>query len=193
MYYSKCGINILLYCSRARKESTKNDGIKQAQPVYINKNKRKVGTKMEKLGRIRGGILALLIIVALIAVIGGTYARYQSTGTANAVVNIAKWSVKLNGEDISTASAVVEPALVYANNEFVADNKIAPGRTATFAIEFDPTDSEVAIDYTYVVDTSAIATALLGETGTNEADNVKYCFTPNSKERQAFFSRLCHF
>ena len=40
--------------------------------------------------------------------------------------------------------------------QYVKDGTIAPGRKATFDIVIDPTDSEVAIDYTLKIDTSAI-------------------------------------
>lgn len=89
-----------------------------------------------------------LVVFAIIAVIGGTYSRYSSTGNANATVKVAKWAVKLNGTNISSATGTVTPTLTYAENSNVAANKLAPGRSATFDIELDPTGSEVAIDYT---------------------------------------------
>ena len=89
-----------------------------------------------------------LVVFAIIAVIGGTYSRYSSTGNANATVEVAKWAVKLNGTNISSATGTVTPKLTYADNSNVAADKLAPGRSATFNIELDPTGSEVAIDYT---------------------------------------------
>lgn len=89
-----------------------------------------------------------LVVFAIIAVIGGTYSRYSSTGKANATVEVAKWAVKLNGTNISSATGTVTPTLTYAENSNVAAKKLAPGRSATFDIELDPTGSEVAIDYT---------------------------------------------
>ena len=89
-----------------------------------------------------------LVVFAIIAVIGGTYSRYSSTGNANATAEVAKWAVKLNGTNISSATGTVTPKLTYADNSNVAADKLAPGRSATFNIELDPTGSEVAIDYT---------------------------------------------
>lgn len=119
--------------------------------------------------KVKRSIIVLVVIACIVAIIGGTYARYSSTGTANANIQIAKWSVKLDGEDISTTSKTVYPTLTYSANQYVKDGKIAPGRSATFSVQVDPTDSEVAIDYSFAVDTSSIATALLGEAG-SEAD-----------------------
>ena len=105
---------------------------------------------------VRKYTILALVVFALIAVIGGTYSRYSSTGTANATVGVAQWAVQLNGTDISSASAVVTPSLTYAANDNVAANKLAPGRTATFDVELDPTGSEVAIDYTLKINTASI-------------------------------------
>ena len=118
---------------------------------------------MNRQSKTKKGILIAVIIACLIAIIGGTYARYTSSGTANASVSIAKWHVELAGEDISSQSQNVDVALTYDANSYVKDGKIAPGRTAHFDVELDPTGSEVAIDYSFVVNTAAIAQAL--ETG----------------------------
>jgi len=105
-------------------------------------------------------ILIAVIIACLLAIIGGTYARYTSTGTANANVDIAKWSVKLNGQDISSQTKDVDVTLTFDNNDYVKDGKLAPGSSAHFDVELDPTGSEVAIDYTFKVDTTKIAEVL---------------------------------
>ena len=106
------------------------------------------------------GILIAVIIACLLALIAGTYARYTSTGTATVNAEIAKWHVELNGSDISTESKTVQVPLAYAQNDFVKDGKIAPGRSATLTVEVDPTGSEVAIDYIFDIDTDALADAL---------------------------------
>ena len=111
---------------------------------------------MNRKSQVKKGILALAIIACLVAVIGGTYSRYISQGTATTTAEIAKWSVKLNGTNMSTTPITKEVQLTYLSNKYVKDGTIAPGRKATFDIVIDPTDSEVAIDYTLIIDTSAI-------------------------------------
>ena len=115
---------------------------------------------MNRQSKTKRGILITLIVVCLIALIAGTYARYTSTGTANVKAQIAKWHVELNGTDITTTSEDVDVPLTYASNDYVKDGKIAPGRSASFTVELDPTGSQVAIDYAFNVDSAAIARAL---------------------------------
>ena len=111
---------------------------------------------MNRKSQVKKGILALAIIACLVAVIGGTYSRYISQGTANTKADIAKWSVKLNGSNMSTTPVTKDVTLTYVENDYVKDNTIAPGRKAKFDIVIDPTDSEVAIDYVLKIDTSDI-------------------------------------
>lgn len=110
----------------------------------------------EKSKKKRNILLILLLIIAVAVAVGTTYSRYMSTGTANAKAEIAKWQVKLNGENMSTTPITKDVELTYVSNDYVKSDKIAPGRKATFDITLDPTGSEVAIDYILKVDVSAI-------------------------------------
>lgn len=118
---------------------------------------------MNRQSKTKRGILVAVMLVCLIALIGGTYSRYTSSGTVNATAQLAKWHVELNGTDISTVTSTQNVTLTFDDNSNVATGKLAPGRTAYFQVELDPTGSEVAIDYTFNVDTAGIAAAL--ETG----------------------------
>ena len=130
---------------------------------------------MNRQSKTKRGILVAVMLVCLIALIGGTYARYSSTGTANAAVTLAKWHVKLNGTDISTSTHSENVTLTFDNNVNVADGKLAPGRTASFQIELDPAGSEVAIDYTFDVNSTGIASVLeTGSTSKISVSGVKY-------------------
>ena len=115
---------------------------------------------MNRQSQVKRAILITIILACLVAVIGGTYARFTSTGTTNVKVSLAKWNVQLNGQDISRETKNLEVGLTFDNNQYVKEGKIAPGRTAHFDIELDPTGSEVAIDYTLKVDTTKIAQVL---------------------------------
>ena len=115
---------------------------------------------MNRQSQVKRTILIAIILACLVAIIGGTYARFTSSGTANATVTLAKWNVKLNGQDISRETKNLDVALTFDNNQYVKEGKIAPGRTAHFDVELDPTGSEVAIDYTFKVDTTKIAQVL---------------------------------
>ena len=105
--------------------------------------------------KVKSKILLLIIIATLIAIIGGTYSRYTSTGTLNGKATMAKWSIKLKGDEaeasnISSASATVETTaqtVEGVSNANVSEGKIAPGQTLVSTVEVDPSGSQVAIDY----------------------------------------------
>ena len=92
--------------------------------------------------------LIALILLTIIAIIASTYARYTNTATGNASIDLAKWSVKIDDRQMSSISGALPVPLTYTANANVSANKLAPGGTATFTLVIDPTDSEVAIDYT---------------------------------------------
>ena len=95
-------------------------------------------------------VLVAIILITVVALISGTYSKYTNTVNGTATLDVAKWSVKIDGtqmKDITTLPVT----LTYAPNDYVSANKIAPGRSATFTLVIDPTDSEVAIDYTVAI------------------------------------------
>ena len=102
-------------------------------------------------------LLSILLITVTAYFVSTTLARYQSNANAVAVVDIAKWAIKLNSYDITSASTTVTPEVSLEGNEYVAEERIAPGRSGTFRIELDPTGSEVSIDYYLTVDVDNIS------------------------------------
>lgn len=90
--------------------------------------------------------LIVLLLFLIIALIAGTYSRYSNTNTGSASIDLAKWSVKINDTQMSSIDTL-PVTLTYSSNENVKANKLAPGTSATFTLVIDPTDSEVAIDY----------------------------------------------
>ena len=115
---------------------------------------------MNRQSKIKRGILIVIMLACIIALIGATYSRYTSTGTATVTATVAKWSVKLGSEDISTEAKTINATFVYDSNDYVKDGRIAPGRSGYFDIEVDPTGSEVAVDYEFSINSVAIAQAL---------------------------------
>ena len=114
---------------------------------------------MKKSSKVKNGILLAMVIACLVAIIGGTYARYSSGGTATAAGEIAKWHVTLNDEDISSQSKTVNVTAAKVpgvSNDNVSNGKIAPGQTLAASVEVDPAGSEVAVDY--VLDIGTIDT-----------------------------------
>lgn len=100
----------------------------------------------KRTSKVKNIILFLVIIAFLIAIIGGTYSRYVSTGTANTSAGIAKWSIKVGEADISSETFEIS-AVDSTVNGNVKQGTIAPGKDLVATLEVNPAGTEVAIDY----------------------------------------------
>lgn len=106
--------------------------------------------KKERNNRKKSAVLVLLLLLLFVVVGGYTYSRYTSTGDVTSTATIAKWAVKIGGANLDTytTDSPLETTLTLVDNEYVADDVIAPGSKGTYEVEIDPTGSQVAIDYT---------------------------------------------
>jgi len=92
-------------------------------------------------------LVILLVLLLLVGTGVYTYARYSTSISGNAAVEVAKWAVKVtNGTDELSES--FDLALTLDANDYVADGKIAPGRSASGKVVLDLTGTEVDTDYT---------------------------------------------
>lgn len=100
-------------------------------------------------------IIAIIITIIALIITSGTYAKYTSSiNTTAATATVAKWSVKINGQDITTDQKLIEFNLFqYINDsdgiedeEDVSDTKIAPGTSGSFNFAIE-NSSEVTIKY----------------------------------------------
>ena len=126
----------------------------------------------KRTSKVKNGILVAVIIAFLIAIIGGTYARFVSGGTVTSSTDIAKWHIVLGTEDISSQNKTLTiPVQDVGENENVAEGKLAPGKTVVAEFVVDPTGSEVAVDYLMNVDLSNVSEFDNSEL---EISNLKY-------------------
>ena len=138
----------------------------------------------KRTSKVKNGILVAVIIAFLIAIIGGTYARFVSSGTARSSTDIAKWHIVLGTEDISSQSkSVTVPVQDVENNVNVAEGKLAPGKTVVATFNVDPTGSEVAVDYLLNVDLSNVSEFDNSEL---EISNLKYTIEGTNTEEDMF-------
>ena len=107
-------------------------------------------TKTTRKSQARKMTFIILAIFILIATIGGTYSRYTSTGSGTGTADVAKWAVKINNADITTTNTFNVTFNEVANAN-VVDGKIAPASSLYADFVIDPTGSEVAIDYDFVL------------------------------------------
>lgn len=113
----------------------------------------------ERRSRTKRGIFIALVLVLLIYIIGSTYARYITTGTATGTIQVAKWAVVMKADDNTVVTDTTAPiTFTVQENTNVVPNKIAPAVTAKAEVELDLTGTEVAVDFDAVIDDSAKAT-----------------------------------
>ena len=122
-------------------------------------------------GEVKRLVVVVIAIVLLLAVIGGTYSKYTSSANGSGSVSIAKWAVSVNGQNMSTASANFDLTFAY-NNANTADNRIAPGGTATAYVDVTLTGTEVSVEFDVDTETTALTTALENTFGENYANMV---------------------
>ncbi len=91
-------------------------------------------------------LILLVLLMPLLHFILGTYARYISTFTGDAKTSVAKWSVKLKGDDTGEKTKIDNLIFKLQKNKNVKEGKIAPGATAVAEVEFDLTGTEVSVD-----------------------------------------------
>ena len=100
----------------------------------------------KRTSKVKNMILFVVVIAFLIAIIGQTYSRYVSRGNVNTSSQVAKWNIKVNGEDI--ASQTFELTAVDSEpNENVKEGALAPGKELVASLEVNPAGSEVAVAY----------------------------------------------
>lgn len=93
-------------------------------------------------------ILAFLSFVLCIFFIQESYAKYLTSTSENASINVARWRILVNNKDIregSTAEAVIVP--VFDGNENIASGIIAPTSEGYFDLVIDATEADVSFKY----------------------------------------------
>jgi len=102
-------------------------------------------------------VLAFLSLFVLISSVEETYAKYNTEAEGQANVNIARWQISINNQDIITDSYitnVITPTLI--NNTYVKDGVIAPLAVGYFDLILNYTNVDVAFEYGI---TTSIATS----------------------------------
>lgn len=106
--------------------------------------------------RSRFDFLVFLFIVAITLGSYSSYSKYSSSASGSSKVDIATWNVKVNSEDITNSTTLIEKInFKTISNEYVAPNKLAPSSEGYFDIVLDTTSAEVAAHYTISIDLSS--------------------------------------
>ena len=100
-------------------------------------------------------ILSFAIIVTLLAIVD-TFALFETNGTSTAELEIGKWHIELNGEDISLEDEITLDDFTYSQSSHTDSGYFAPGMSALFDIEIDASLSDVSVSYDLLIDDSIL-------------------------------------
>lgn len=121
----------------------------------------------------------LLVFISLslsLCIMSNTYSRYVADTTGNVEVLFAKWQIKINNDDITSGeyhNVAIQPTVL--ENEYVAENKVAPSSKGYFDIEIDPSNVDVSFDYSITLrfDNTDIPDLLITEYTTIDSEDVE--------------------
>lgn len=108
------------------------------------KYQRKKDIKIKKISL----LLTMISLIICISTIKTTYAKYITTTSGNANIQIARWKILINNQDINQnneLTSVIQP--VFEGNENIAKNVIAPTSEGYFDIIIDATNTDVSFNY----------------------------------------------
>lgn len=103
-----------------------------------------------------------LIIVALFALlltsflIVETYALFETNGSAEKEMEIGRWVILLNNNDVTETRTLTLNDFTYANSSHTQSGYFAPGSVGYFDLEIDATDSDVSVEYVLDIDDSGL-------------------------------------
>ena len=97
-------------------------------------------------------LFALLALAITLSVIGDTFALFETNGVADTEFEVGKWKIKINNEDISLAQTITLNDFVYSETTHTDDGYFAPGRSASFDIVIDTSESDVSVAYNLDID-----------------------------------------
>ena len=93
-------------------------------------------------------IMGIIIIVLLSIIIGNTVAKYITSKSSNADINIARWQVLVNNTDVTSAASLNNVIIpVFPGNNNIANGVIAPTAEGYFDILIDASNTDVSLSY----------------------------------------------
>ncbi len=93
-------------------------------------------------------LLIGIIIILTSIIIGNTVAKYITNANSNADINIARWQVLVNNQDVTSSATltnVITP--VFPGTNDIASGVIAPTAEGYFEIAIDATNTDVSLSY----------------------------------------------
>ena len=99
--------------------------------------------------------VALLSLFYSVSLIQTTYAKYVTTAEANSNINIARWNITVNNQDVIENSNFIQNlSPVFNGTTYIKENVIAPTSEGYFDILIDGTNTDVSFQYTITINPS---------------------------------------
>ena len=101
-------------------------------------------------------LFVLLAFAITLSMIANTFALFETNGGADAEFEVGKWKIKINDSDVSLAQTITLNDFVYSETTHTDDGYFAPGRSASFDIVIDTSESDVSVTYNLDIDDSIL-------------------------------------
>ncbi len=107
-------------------------------------------------------LFALIYICFLILNISiSSFAKYSGVINNKTSLNVAKWVIKVNNQDITSSNIFNDSIKLVSNSENVNSNKIAPLSSGYFDITIDLSGTDVGISYSIDLSNSKLPSDLV--------------------------------
>lgn len=98
-------------------------------------------------------VICLLFLFLTIFELSLTYGVFETKVEGDKDLNVAKWTILVNDNDITGENhTFYVDDVTYTNNEGVNTDKFAPGVSGEFILIIDPSNTEVAFEYEIAFD-----------------------------------------
>lgn len=112
---------------------------------------------MKKIKNVFYIVLALLTGYMMLTVIQNSYALFETEGVALVEQDLAKWVITVNDIGVTGTTKQFDVTnFQYTTDEYVSDDKLAPGGSCYFDIVIDANDTGVSVKYVIDLDFSII-------------------------------------
>lgn len=111
---------------------------------------------MDNLFKYKIWILIIGLVLISSIFILNTYALFESNPSSVNYLEIGKWKIYINGNDLDLSQTITLNDFEYVNGEHTEDGYFAPGSSATFDIVIDASESDVSMEYQLDIDDSQI-------------------------------------
>lgn len=114
-------------------------------------------------------ILLLLIVILAFLTIRNTYSKYVTQADNSSKMNISRWNIKLNDENIIGKDSFSDDILlVYDTNEHIAEGVVVPTSKGYFNLELDSTGTELPFEYEISIGSKKPYSFTLNNLSTND-------------------------